>query len=454
MFVGLAIGAGLLYAHFSGRLDPVYHRLGWHGWVQGGRSTTSAEAGSMEHGDHAGHDEMEMPGMPGMKMPEGKTGGPSSQIPGYTPVSISPEMQQTIGVTIGTVEKGPLKMSVRTVGIVRANETLVRHVNLKTSGWVEKLFINFTGQAVEQGTPLLSIYSPDFLTTQQDFLISRRAERQPGLPASQQQILTDSALRRLELYDVPADEIEALAKTGTPQKSLTLRSPIAGVVLEKHAFEGMHVTPEQDLYVVGDLSSVWVQAKVYEYELPHVELGLPVKVTLPSKPETEFTGKVDFIEPTVEEPSRTVQVRVQLDNPQSLLKLGMFTDIEIMHTMGVGLLIPTSGVIRTGERDIVFRVESGASEADRFVPVQVKLDTMKFGNQFHVLEGLEAGQRVVTSANFLIDSESRLRAGGGGMAGMPGMEMGMPGMEMGETKGMKSKESRDKPAADQSKMKH
>ena len=398
-----------------------------------------------------------MQGMPGMDDPGEMAEPPGME--GYTSVGLSAEMQQRIGVTIGTVDRSPLEMSVRTVGIVQPNETQVAHLHLKTNGWVEELFVNFTGQVVEKDAPLLAIYSPDFLATQQDYLTARRAEsgrESQGGPAS----LTGAALRRLELLDVPPDELDALTQTGKPQRSLTLRSPIAGIVLQKNAFEGMHVTPEQELYVVGDLSSVWVQAKVYEYELPHVELGHPVKVTLPAIPESEFPGKVNFVEPTLEEATRTVQVRVELPNPDGLLKPGMFAHMEIMHTMGEGLLIPSSAVLRSGERDIVFRVEKGNDRGDRFVPVEVKIDTVKFGDRFHILEGLEAGERVVTSANFLIDSESRLRAGGGSMAGMPGMEMDMPGMEMGDAKGAKDGKGRKgvppktKGAMDHSKMKH
>ena len=436
-------------------------RSKWFGWLVLAVAIIALGTGLWFGGMRYAHWQMEkMPGMdmkemPGMQMGKEaeKQADSSAKVTGYMDVTLSPEMQQKIGVTIGTVEKGPLKMSVRTVGIVQANETLVKHVNLKTSGWVEELFVNFTGQAVEKGAPLLSIYSPDFLTTQQDYLTSRRAQGSRGLQESQQ-LMTDSAVRRLELLDVPPDEIDALAKSGTPQKSLTLRSPITGIVLEKSAFEGMHVTPEQELYVVGDLSSVWVQAKVYEYELPHLELGHPVKVTLPALPEKEITGKVDFIEPTLEEQTRTVRVRVELENPQGSLKPGMFAHLEIMHTMGDGLLIPTTAVLRSGERDIVFRVEKSDERGERFVPEDVKIDTVKFGDNFHVLEGLEAGDRVVTSANFLIDSESRLRAGGGGMAGMPGMEMGMPGMEMGDKKGKKGMKGMDMKAMDHSKMKH
>jgi Cu(I)/Ag(I) efflux system membrane fusion protein len=179
------------------------------------------------------------------------------------------------------------------------------------------------------------------------------------------------------------------------------------------------------LYVLADLSTVWVQAKVYEYELPHVELGQPATVTLAALPEQKLTGKVVFVQPTVEETTRTVQVRVELPNDKGLLKPGMFANVEIQHTMGEGLLVPTSAVIRTGERDIVYRM----GPQGKFEPIEVKISSFKFGDRFQILEGLKAGDKVVTSANFLIDSESRLRIGGGMM----------PGMDMGEMKGKDQK---------------
>jgi len=380
----------------------------------------------------SGPDMEQMPGMdmgqmPGMEMGGAKEkNGDSSEVPGYAQVTITPEMQQRIGVTLGHVEMGPLEMSVRTVGIVQPNETQVAHVHLKTEGWVEKLFVNFTGQTVQKGDPLLAIYSPDFLATQEEYLTARRAGSTPALGLADQS-LAEAARRRLELLDVPPEEIQELEQTGKSQKNLTLRSPLTGTVLTKNAFEGMRVTPADELYVLGDLSLVWIQAKVYEYELPHVELGHPVKVTAPAVPGREFFGTVDFIEPTLDEETRTVQVRIELSNADGLLKPGMFAHVEITHTMGEGLLVPTSALLRTGERDIVFRPQP----QHRFEPVEVKISPVKFGDRFQVLKGLEAGDKVVTSANFLIDSESRLRAGGGGMAGMPGMEMGeMKGMEM------------------------
>jgi Cu(I)/Ag(I) efflux system membrane fusion protein len=318
-------------------------------------------------------------------------------------------------------------MSVRTVGIVETDETKVAHIHLKTEGWVEKVFVGYTGQKVKKGDPLLAIYSPQFLTTQQEFLNALQG-KQPAL--------VELARRRLELWDVPADEIKELESHGKPSTFLTLRSPLEGTVLVKNTFAGQYVTLEKELYVLADLSTVWVQAKVYEYELPHVEKDQPAFVTVPALPEKMFSGKVVFLQPTVDPKTRTVQVRVELPNEEGLLRPGMFAHVTIEHSMGTGLLVPASAVIRTGERDVAYLVKSEG----RFVPVEVKISPFRFeaakgaGGRFQVLEGLKAGDLVVTSANFLIDSESRLRLGG---------MMNMPGMEMGDMKDM-----------DHSKMKH
>jgi Cu(I)/Ag(I) efflux system membrane fusion protein len=387
--------------------------------------------------------------------------GTQSSVPGHATVMIPSDLQQRIGVRTGRVEKGPLLMSVNALGIVEANETLIARVNIKTEGWVDKLLVNFVGQQVHKGDPLLSIYSPTFLSTQQELLNALQAER--TLPSSGRQGLAEAARRRLELWDVPLDEIDQMVKSGQPEKNLTLRSPISGTVLERKVFEKQYVTPDKELYVIGDLSTVWVQAKVYEYELPHVELGQPATVTIPSLPDRQFTGKVVFIQPTVDEVARTVPVRIELPNEQGIFKPGMFAQISIRHPMGNGLLVPTSAILRTGERDIAYRVEPG----DHFVPVAVKISPIQFGDHFHVLEGLKDGEQIVTSANFLIDSESRVRMGAGGMAGMdhgahgsqgakqPGADqsghegMDMSGKSQSEHEGMKSM-----PGMDHSKMQH
>ncbi|MBW3542800.1 MAG: efflux RND transporter periplasmic adaptor subunit [Planctomycetes bacterium] len=386
------------------------------GWLNATWNGFSNSNDTAAHSQHEG-----MQGMPGMKMGDGGESMPmDSGVSGYAPVMIEPGLQQRIGVTIGQVEREPLRMSVKTIGIIRPDETRTARVHLKTEGWVEELFVNFTGQKVQQGDPLLAIYSPEFLTAQVEYLVARESE-QLGGGGRGGRSLAQTSLRKLRLWDVPPDELRELERTGRARENLTLRSPVSGTVLEKNVLQEERVTPQRELYVISDLSTVWVQAKIYQYELPHVELGKPATVTIPGLPGRRFEGTVVFIQPTVEEATRTVEARVELPNPDGLLKPGMFVEVEIQHPMGEGLLVPAAAVFRTGERDIVFRAEEG----DRFVPVVVEISPMKFAEErYHVLKGLNAGERIITSANFLIDSESRLRSGGGGM--MPGMEMDMP----------------------------
>ncbi len=392
-------------------------------------------------------DKMEMPGSSDAS--KTRAAPPS----GFAEVRIAPEVQQRIGVTLGTVRRTPLTMTIRTVGIVRPDETKVRHIHLKTEGWVEKLFVSFTGQKVKAGDPMLSIYSPAFFAAQREFLVALQYSR--AAPSPGQRNVVDTARQRLALWDVPMSTIEALEKTGKPSKSLILRSPISGVVLEKKTFEGQYVMPQAELYTVADLSTVWVQGKVFAYELPHVALGMPATVTFSSLVGQSFAGKIVFIDPVVDEMTRTVQVRLEVPNPDGLIKPGMFANVLITHAMGSGLTVPTSAVIRTGERDIAFRAVS----ADLFLPVQVKISPLRFEDRFEILEGLKAGDEVVTSANFLIDSESRLRAGGGGMTGMPGMgewekgAVGKPAEKEMDKKGMPMKKTPEG-GADHSKMQH
>jgi membrane fusion protein, copper/silver efflux system len=319
------------------------------------------------HGQERGAAEITMPGMDMTKSDDAARA--ESTPPGYAEVSVPQEVQQRIGVTLGSVEQTPLTMTIRTVGIVRPNETKIAHIHLKTEGWVEKLFVSFTGQNVKAGEPMLSIYSPAFYAAQREFLAALQAAKSALQRTADQKTVVETARQRLQLWDIPNDAIESLEKTGKPSKSLILRSPISGTVLEKKAFEGQYVMAQAELYVVADLSTVWMQAKIYAYELPHIEVGMPATVSLPSLPMRQFAGKIVFIDPVVDEMSRTVQVRVELPNPDGELRPGMFGNILITHAMGNGLTVPTSAIIRTGERDIAFRAVS----VDRFVPVQVKI---------------------------------------------------------------------------------
>ena len=397
--------------------------------------------------------------MAGMDMGSGKTTAPatspvSTSPAEYAPMTVAAEVRQRIGVMVGTAEKTPLTMTIRTVGILRPDETKVAHIHLKTEGWVEKLNVAFTGEKIQAGSPLLSIYSPTFFTARREYITALQAAKADNSP--DQGIVVEATRRRLELWDVPKDEIASLEKEAKPGKSLVLRSPISGTVLEKKAFAGQYVTPQDELYMVADLSTVWVQAKVFEYELPHIEIGMPASVTVSALPGRQLEGKVVFIDPTVDEVSRTTQVRIELSNTEGKLKPGMFAAVQISHGMGEGLTVPNSAVIRTGERNIVFV----AASEDRFLPVEVEISPLRFAERFQILKGLKDGDRVVTSANFLIDSESRLRAGGGSMAGMdmgdkgvspktsaPAGKPEMPGMP-----GMKV-ESAPKTPPDQSKTK-
>jgi Cu(I)/Ag(I) efflux system membrane fusion protein len=360
--------------------------------------------------------------MPGMDMSkDSKPASPSntSAAPpsGYAQINVNQDVQQRIGVTTGKVEMTPLTMSIRAVGIVRPDETRVAHVHLKTEGWVEKLFVSYNGQKVRAGDPMLSIYSPTFFAAQREFLSALRVAKSGLDSEGDQKTVVDTARRRLELWDIPKDEIGKLEETGNVGKSLLLRSPISGTVLQKTAFAGQYVTMQNELFVVADLSTVWMQAKIFQYELPHVAIGMPATVSFPSASQHSLTGKVVFIDPVVDESSRSVQVRIELPNPDGRLLPGMFGDVVISHAMGSGLTVPASAVIRTGDRDIAYRVVSG----ERFSPVVVRISPTRFADRFEVLVGLKAGDEVVTSGNFLIDSESRLEAGAGSMADMPGM---------------------------------
>jgi len=424
----------------------IWYAVG-RGWFAG------ADHAPMTDEKRAGQEEMPGMDMPAMQMgdmPKRESQEPSD-VPGYAPLMIAQDIQQRIGVTLGTVKREPLRMSVGAVGIVHPNETTTARVHLRANGWVEKLFVNFTGQQVEKGDPLLSIYSPDFLSAQDEYLIARRSASTQATGQGRLSLAT-AALQKLKLLGISDEEIRKLEGSGEAQVNLTLRSPIAGTVLEKDILEGDYITAERELYVVSDLSTVWVQAKVYQYELPHVELGMPAHITVPGLPESRYEGKVVFVQPTVEEATRTIQVRIELPNPEGLLKPDMFVEVEIEHEMGEGLLVPVAAVFRTGKRDIVFRAEKD----QRFMPVEIGISPMKFAKErFQVLKGLEAGDRIITSANFLIDSESRLRAGGMAvMPGMEGMEMGdMEGMEM-EGKKMEGMNHSKMKGMDHSQMKH
>ncbi len=341
------------------------------------------------------------------------TAAATSTVEGYSNVSLPPARQQLIGVKLGKAELRPLAGGIRAVGRVTTDERREAQIHTKFEGVVEGLFVNFTGQSVRRGDPLLSIYSPDLLATQQELILAERMHSDFG------RTLAGAARRRLQLWDMSSGDIDRVARSGHPIRAVTLRSPVNGVVLTKTALLGARVMPADTLYVIADLSSVWIVADVYESDLPSVHTGQTAQVTLSSSGQTA-TGRVTFVAPIVDEATRTAKVRVELPNPGGLLKPEMFANVVLQKPLGNVIVVPESSVMQTGTRAILF-VQTGPGQ---FVPREVQTGA-KTNEFYQILSGVEAGETVVVDANFLVDSESRLKsaiAGSGGMPGMPEMK--------------------------------
>ena len=336
-------------------------------------------------------------------------------------VQISPEKQQLIGVKFGTVEMKPLEKVIRTVGRIDYDEQRIVTVSPKVGGWIEELFVDFTGKFVKQGEPLLTIYSPELVSTQEEYLLAIQARKslsKSPFPevASSGDSLAESAKRRLKLWDISDDQIKNLEETGQSKKTLTLYSPFSGFVLEKTATKGMSVMPGMTLFKLADLSVVWLLADIYEYELPFVRLGQQASVQLSYMPGETFTGRAIYIYPSLNAETRTAKVRFEFTNPQGKLKPEMYANVEIKIRLGQKLAVPEGAIIDTGIRQLAI-IDKGNGY---FEPREVKVGS-KVEGYYEVIKGLKAGERVVTSANFLVDSESKLKEALGGMAGMPGM---------------------------------
>ena len=334
-------------------------------------------------------------GMKLVPMEEEKAVPLSGTVPGLTAVSIMPEARQRMGLTLGTVEKRPMVRSIRTSARIVADETRLFRVTTKIDGWVDKLFISTTGQAVRQGDPLLTVYSPQLVSAQQEYL---SAVQSAGW-------LKSSARQRLQLWDVSDEQIDRLEKTGQVEKTLTLYAPASGFVTEKNVLAGQKIMPGEPLMVVADLSVVWGDADIYESDLPYIADGMPIELSLPYWPGKTFSGKVSFVSPSLDRETRTLKIRLEIPNPESLLKLEMYGDAVLSYSLGEKLTAPESAIMKTGERTYAFRDDGDG----RLVPVEVKIGVRNDG-YYEVLSGLNEGDRVVTAANFLVDSESSMRA--------------------------------------------
>lgn len=342
-------------------------------------------------------------------------------VPGI--VTIPPERLQTIGVKYEQVARRPLEKLIRTVGRVAVDERRLAKVTIKFHGWIEKLFVNALGDHVRKGQRLFTIYSPDLVASQEEYLLALQGQKRLGRSefpevAQGSKDLLEAAKRRFQLWDITEDHIRELEKTGKVMKTLPIHSPITGTVIKKEAIAGAHVDPGQDLYTIADLSRVWILADIYEYELAFVKIGQEAAVTLSYDPSQVLTGRVGFIYPTLDPKTRTAKVRFELDNAGEKLKPDMYANVELRVDLGTRLAIPQEAIIESGQKQVVFLHLGG----DKLEPRLIKTG-VKTGEWSEVLTGLTEGQHLVTSANFLIDSESRLKSVVESMGGMPGMKM-------------------------------
>ncbi len=325
-------------------------------------------------------------------------------------VTLTPSVIQKIAVRTAVVEKRSLKKVIRTVGRIDYNETKIFNINTKIEGWVEGLYVNYAGQVVERGQPLIDIYSPELVNTQEEYLLALQSKENlksskfPEISRGVNELL-NSTRRRLKLWDITDEQIDILEKTKKAKKTMTIYSPVKGIVLEKNVLEGGYVKSQIPIYKIADISNIWVYADIYEYELPWIKIGQTVKMTLSYYPGKTFIGRITFIYPYLEKNTRTVKVRLEFDNPELILKPDMYANIDIESEITkAGIAVPTEAIIRSGERNIVVVDLGGGS----FEPRNIGLGAESEG-YYQILNGLQAGERIVTSSQFLIDSESKLK---------------------------------------------
>jgi RND family efflux transporter MFP subunit len=298
---------------------------------------------------------------------------------------------------------------------VAVDETRVSRVHAKVEGWIERVFVDFVGQPVTKGQPLLTIYSPELLATQQEYLLALGARKTlaastvPGARADTA-ALVEAARQRLRLWDVTEAQIDEVQRTGQPARAVTLYSPASGYVTARNAFPDQRITPETELYTVVDLSRVWVLASVFEYEQGLVRVGQPAQVSLPQQPGKTYQARVAYVQPQVEAATRTLSVRLELANPGLALKPDMYVEVELGSPRRRALTVPAEAVLDSGLGQTVFVDRGGGSFEARRVHIGRRV-----GDRIEILHGLEAGERVVTSGNFLISSESQLKAAASGM---------------------------------------
>jgi multidrug efflux pump subunit AcrA (membrane-fusion protein) len=381
-------------------------------------------AGGAARGEVAGGKGMDMSGM---------------DMSGDGTVHLTADQLRQFGVTFGGVEERTLTDEVRTVGIVGFDETRMARVAPKFSGFVEKLYVDFTGQPVRRGQPLLEVYSPELVSAQEELLLAAGLDRSlgesvvPGVPAGSPD-LAAAARRRLRLWDISEAQIDEILRSGKVRRTLTLYAPVSGIVTEKNVLQGQAVQAGESLYTIADLSNVWVEAEIREQDAGSVREGSLATVELNAFPGRPLQGRVEYVYPTLQEQARTLKARIAIPNPDGRIKPGMYARVSFSTPTRTALTVPTSAVLSTGARTLVFMDMGGG----KLMPMDVVIGRVA-GDFSEILSGLEPGQRVVTSAQYLLDSESNLAEvmksmiGMGGSAETGGMDMSggsVPGARM------------------------
>jgi Cu(I)/Ag(I) efflux system membrane fusion protein len=328
-------------------------------------------------------------------------------------VEIPPDKQQLIGVRTVVAEVKPMQKIIRTVGLVEYDERRLATVNTKFEGWIEKLHVDYSGRYVRKAEPLVDIYSPELLATQQEFINLSKWEKESksvkndtvgSMLSNDSKAIIEGARQRLRLWDISDAQIDKIEQTGKPMRTLTIYSPVNGYVVQKAALKGMRVMPGEKLFDIADLSTVWIVSDIFEYELPLIKLGEKATISLSYFPGKEFTSSIDYVYPTIAGDTRSAKVRFTIANPGNKLKPQMYTNVEVKINLGKKLIIPNDAVLDAGKRQVVYVDKGEGNFEPREVSIGIRADGM-----VEVTKGLKAGERVVSSANFLIDSEAKLK---------------------------------------------
>ena len=344
---------------------------------------------------------------------------PPAAEPTLSPVQLSPQRLQSIGVKFAEAKREVVHDEIRVTGTVDVNEERLAYVQTRYPGWIQRVFADATYQYVRKGQPLFTIYSQDLVSTEQEFLLAVKNRQtlttdQTGTASNEADWLRDAARQRLRQWNVPDSEIARLEKTGEVQREITLPSPVSGYITERNALPNQFVQPETKLYTIADLSQVWVYAQVFQTDVGRLKTGDSASVTVDAYPGQTFRGRIQQILPQVDAATRTVRVRLVFDNPRLLLKPGMYVNVALNVPLGTGIVVPASGVLQSGARQIAF-IDHGNGYLE---PRQIETGP-RVGDNFVVLKGLRSGERIVASANFLIDSESQLQTAIGQFAPPP-----------------------------------